>query len=114
MLAVILVVTAQANCGAVFDKYTDYSNSKNEEVSNGQYPTNLTSGTDSEVSDPVEKEKRIIKDIEFYGLNSIAEQELREKMQMKQGGDYSRNLLQTDLKAIYETGYFTSCKRFYC
>ena len=131
MLAVILVVTAQANCGAVddvwgnmgltdeavqynnnyantvFDKYTDYSNSKNEDVSNGQYPTNLTSGTDSEVSDPVEKEKRIIKDIEFYGLNSIAEQELREKMQMKQGGDYSRNLLQTDLKAIYETGYFT-------
>ena len=84
MLAVILVVTAQANCGAVddvwgnmgltdeavqynnnyantvFDKYTDYSNSKNEDVSNGQYPTNLTSGTDSEVSDPVEKEKRII------------------------------------------------------
>ena len=131
MLAVILVMTAQAGCMAVddvwgnmgltdeavqynnnyantvFDKYTDYSNSKNEEASSGHYPTNLTSGTAPEISDPVEKEKRIIKDIEFYGLNSIAEQELREKMQMKKGGDYSRNLLQTDLKAIYETGYFT-------
>ena len=131
MLAVILVMTAQAGCMAVddvwgnmgltdeavqynnnyantvFDKYTDYSNSKNEEASSGHYPTNLTSGTAPEISDPVEKEKRIIKDIEFYGLNSIAEQELREKMQMKKGGDYSRNFLQTDLKAIYETGYFT-------
>ena len=49
----------------------------------------------------------MIKAIEFYGLNSIAQQELLEKMHMKEGGDYSRDLLQTDLKAIYETGYFT-------
>lgn len=52
-------------------------------------------------------QKRMIRDIEFYGLNSISQQELTEKMQMKSGSEYSKELLQKDLKAIYETGYFT-------
>jgi outer membrane protein insertion porin family len=79
----------------VFDKYNEGSKPSYE------LPTVQPS------SAAIDKEKRIIKDIEFYGLNSIAEQELIEKMQLKQGGEYSRDLLQTDLKMIYETGYFS-------
>lgn len=89
----------------VFDKYTNYTDTKTPEIDNKQYPTDLSSGTFS--NDPIDKEKKLIKDIEFYGLNSVAEQEIREKMQMQRGGEYSRDLLQTDLKMIYETGYFT-------
>lgn len=89
----------------VFDKYTNYSDNKTLEIKNGEYPTDLSSGTFS--NNPIEKEKKLIKEIEFYGLNSVAEQEIREKMQMQNGGEYSRDLLQTDLKMIYETGYFT-------
>lgn len=89
----------------VFDKYTNYTDTKTPEYNNKQYPTDLSSGTFSNA--PIEKEKKMIKDIEFYGLNSVAEQEIREKMQMQRGGEYSRDLLQTDLKMIYETGYFT-------
>ncbi len=43
------------------------------------------------------KKRKIISDIEFYGLNSITQEEIMEKMQMKQG-EYSRDLMQTDLK----------------
>ncbi|MFT8029288.1 POTRA domain-containing protein, partial [Salmonella enterica subsp. enterica serovar Enteritidis] len=58
-------------------------------------------------SESADNEKRTIKNIEFYGLNSISPQELTDKMQMKEGVEYSRELLQSDLKVIYETGYFT-------
>lgn len=129
LLAVILVITAQTSSMAVddvwggmglsddavqynnnyantvFDKYTNSSDNKTPDYTQGKYPTNLTSPNSS--SDPIEKEKRLIKEIEFYGLNSITQQELMEKMKMQQGNEYSRDLLQTDLKTIYETGYFT-------
>ena len=68
--------------------------------------TNSTQKTLSSET-PIEKEQRLIRDIEIYGLNSVAEHEIREKIQMKQGGTYSRDLLQTDLKTIYQMGYFT-------
>jgi outer membrane protein insertion porin family len=90
----------------VFDKYTNYSQTPAPQYSQGSYPTNLTSAT-VEPSEAIDKEKRLIKDIEFYGLNSITEQELMEKMKMQRGTEYSRDLLHTDLKTIYETGYFT-------
>ena len=66
-----------------------------------------TSQTQTSSETSADKELRLIKDIEIYGLNSVAEQEIREKIQMKQGGTYSRDLLQTDLKTIYQMGYFT-------
>ncbi len=89
----------------VFDKYTDYSKNPAPTVNNGKYPTDLT-GTKETVS-ASDTEKRTIKNIEFYGLNSVSQDELLEKMQMKQGETYSRDMLQSDLKAIYETGFFT-------
>ena len=90
----------------VFDKYTNYSNSNPEtsDYSKGDYPANFSQQT---MGLPDTTEKRIIKDIEFYGLNSISEQELLGKMQLRKGENYSRELLQADLKTIYETGYFT-------
>ena len=45
-----------------------------------------TSQTQTSSETPVDKELRLIKDIEIYGLNSVAEHEIREKIQMKQGG----------------------------
>ena len=132
MLALILAMTAQTHslavddvwggmglsdeavqynnnyANTVFDKYTNYSDSekKTPDYPSGQYPTNLSSPNISS-SAPADKEKRTIKKIEFYGLNSITPQELLEKMQMKEGGEYTRETLQSDLKTIYETGYFT-------
>lgn len=86
-------------------------NEKPEEIKTNDYPTNFSSDSEttpySEEKSPIEKEKKLVKDIEFYGLNSITQQELMEKMHLKQGGDFSRDLLQTDLRAIYETGYFS-------
>lgn len=89
----------------VFDKYTNIQNPEAPDYSKGEYPTNLTTPKTSKNN--ADKEQRIIKQIEFYGLNSITPQELTEKMQMKEGGIYSREALQTDLKTIYQTGYFT-------
>ncbi|MCM1338231.1 MAG: BamA/TamA family outer membrane protein [Muribaculaceae bacterium] len=88
----------------VFDKYTNTS-------TEGDSPKFNMTPADFSLpavkSDPIEKEKRLIKAIEFYGLNSISPDELLEKIKMRNGEEYSRDLLQTDLKAIYETGYFT-------
>lgn len=89
----------------VFDKYTNSSDSKTPNYSENKYPTDLSSKKSQ--NNQIDKEKKTIKDIEFYGLNSITQQELMEKMQMKQGGEYTRNSMQADLKTIYETGYFT-------
>jgi len=88
----------------VFDKYTNYSDSKTPEYSQGKYPTNFSSNTASAKDD---KEHKTIREIEFYGLNSVGQDEILEKMQMKEGGEYTRALMQADLKAIYDTGYFT-------
>ena len=89
----------------VFDKYTNYSDSSTPKINNGQYPTDFSGSQIS--ADSSDKENRKIKKIEFYGLNSVSSQELTDKMQMKEGGNYSREMLQSDLKALYDTGYFT-------
>ncbi len=63
--------------------------------------------TSSDASNYVDKEHKPIKDIEFYGLNSIPKDEILSIMQMKAGTEYTKNKLQSDLKEIYDTGYFT-------
>jgi len=54
-----------------------------------------------------DKENRTIKSIEFFGLNSLPQDEILSQMKMKVGEPYSRSDMQDDLKAIYETGYFS-------
>lgn len=93
----------------IFDKYTSYTenqNSNTPDYTQGKYPTDLSSQSSSG-NTSLDKENKTIKNIEFYGLNSITPQELLEKMQMKQGSEYTRSKMQSDLKTIYETGYFT-------
>lgn len=93
----------------IFDKYTSYTenqNSNTPDYTQSKYPTDLSSQSSSG-NTSLDKENKTIKNIEFYGLNSIPPQELLEKMQMKQGSEYTRSKMQSDLKTIYETGYFT-------
>lgn len=88
----------------VFEKYTTPSNNQTPDISTKQYPTNLSTQT---TTSSVSKENKTIKNIEFYGLNSVPQSEITDKMQMKAGEEYTREKMQTDLKTIYETGYFT-------
>lgn len=88
----------------VFEKYTTPSDNKTPDISTKQYPTNLSTQT---TSSSVSKENKTIKNIEFYGLNSVPQSEITDKMQMKAGEEYTREKMQADLKTIYETGYFT-------
>lgn len=88
----------------VFEKYTTPSNNQTPDISIKQYPTNLSTQT---TTSSVSKENKTIKNIEFYGLNSVPQSEITDKMQMKAGEEYTREKMQADLKTIYETGYFT-------
>lgn len=88
----------------VFEKYTTPSNNQTPDISTKQYPTNLSTQT---TTSSVSKENKTIKNIEFYGLNSVLQSEITDKMQMKAGEEYTREKMQADLKTIYETGYFT-------
>lgn len=88
----------------VFEKYTTPSNNQTPDISTKQYPTNLSTQT---TTSSMSKENKTIKNIEFYGLNSVPQSEITDKMQMKAGEEYTREKMQADLKTIYETGYFT-------
>lgn len=88
----------------VFEKYTTPSNNQTPDISTKQYPTNLSTQT---TTSSESKENKTIKNIEFYGLNSVPQSEITDKMQMKAGEEYTREKMQADLKTIYETGYFT-------
>ncbi len=69
--------------------------------------TNRFSSTIDESGISQNKEHKIIRDIQFYGLNAVSQNELLSKMEMKQGGEYTRDMIEKDLKSIYEMGYFT-------
>ncbi|MBR2525234.1 BamA/TamA family outer membrane protein [bacterium] len=51
--------------------------------------------------------KMYIKDIEITGANVVKPEYILEKMQLHSGDAYNRDLLQTDLKRIYQTGFFS-------
>lgn len=53
------------------------------------------------------KEERIIRDIELYGVNALSPEDILAKMTLQKGSAYSRDLVQTDLRAIYQLGYFS-------
>ena len=52
-------------------------------------------------------EKRTIKGIEILGNNVIDTATILEQMKIQKGDIYSRELIQQDLKSIYQLGYFT-------
>ena len=112
-IAIILVALAQTGGYAIDDIWggfgiaEDAAKPKNSDSGN-KYPANLTpSRINQDLQATNDTDHRTIKGIEFYGLNSVSQEELLEKIQMKEGGTYSKEILQADLRTIYETGYFT-------
>ena len=53
------------------------------------------------------KDQRIIQDIELYGINALNPEDILSKMTLQKGSVYSRDLVQADLKTIYQLGYFS-------
>ena len=52
-------------------------------------------------------DKRTIKNIEILGNNVIDKSLILQQMKLQESDTYSRELIQRDLKAIYQLGYFT-------
>lgn len=48
-----------------------------------------------------------IKDIEVVGTNVIMPQTILTRMRLQRGDEYNRDLIQNDLKSIYQMGFFT-------
>ena len=71
-----------------------------------QITTDETPMTSASVS-ATNKDKRVIKNIEFVGNNIVDQSLILQQMKLQVGDNYSRELVQRDLKAIYEMGYFT-------
>jgi len=71
----------------------------------GENPS--SSETEIDYESVTTKEQKLIKDIEIHGLNTVAQDVVLQELQMQIGDAYSRDILQTDLKKIYELGFFT-------
>lgn len=63
--------------------------------------------TDSDNEQALNKEEKIIKEIELYGVNALDPTDILQKMLLQKGSAYKRDIVQTDLKAIYQLGYFS-------
>jgi len=48
-----------------------------------------------------------IKDIDIEGTNAIKPEYILNRLQLQRGDEYSRDLIQNDLKNIYQTGFFS-------
>lgn len=53
------------------------------------------------------KEAVYIKDIQIEGVNAVKPEYIMNRIKLQRGDEYSRNLIQNDLKNIYQMGYFT-------
>lgn len=51
--------------------------------------------------------EKTVKDIEIIGANVTNPQDILDLMTLKKGASYNRDMLQRDLKAIYQLGFFT-------
>ena len=81
------------------------SEQKSDEVKKETESTELHSESDAEQA--VNKEEKIIKDIELYGLNALSPEDILAKMTLQKGSAYKRDIVQTDLRTIYQLGYFS-------
>ena len=62
-------------------------------------------------ADEIYSDKRMIRDIEIYGVNAINPNDILEKMTLQSGSEYDRDMIQADLKTIYQLGYFAENMR---
>lgn len=115
LIALLLVIMCPLQCSA---KGSFWGSSADSEVHDLQTPTatqttiDETPMTSASVSTTAtNSEKKKIKNIEFVGNNVIDKSLILEQMKLQAGDNYSRELVQRDLKAIYEMGYFTENMR---
>lgn len=54
---------------------------------------------------------RVIRDIEVHGLNVVEPEVVLQKLNLKKGDNFDRNVIQNDMRNIYQTGYFTEKMR---
>ncbi len=74
--------------------------------------TPTASGAVHKTTSSTEKtDKRTIKNIEILGNNVIDTSLILQQMKLQQGDIYNRELVQRDLKSIYQLGYFTENMR---
>ncbi len=78
-------------------------------LQNTETPTQVESPDVStyETNDAMPNETVYIQDIEFAGNKLINNSTLMKEMKMQAGDVYSREMVQQNLKAIYDMGYFT-------
>ena len=88
---------------------TNESGFQTPTATQSSYDSPMTSASVSTTTNT--NEKRKIKNIEFVGNNVIDKSLLLQQMKLQAGDTYSRELVQRDLKAIYEMGYFTENMR---
>lgn len=74
---------------------------------NTDTPPTVSGTVDKTTSTDEKTNKRTIKNIEILGNNVIDKSLILQQMKLQQGDAYSRELIQRDLKAIYQLGYFT-------
>jgi outer membrane protein insertion porin family len=72
----------------------------------GEEPAVSTSVTKTD-NTQISKEKKLNKDIEIHGTSAIDPEVVMTKINLQRGDEYSRDMVQMDLKSIYELGYFT-------
>lgn len=115
LIALLLVIMCPLQCNA---KGSFWGSSADSEVHDLQTPTATQTTIDespmtsaSVSTTATNSEKKKIKNIEFVGNNVIDKSLILEQMKLQAGDNYSRELVQRDLKAIYEMGYFTENMR---
>lgn len=75
------------------------------------YKDESAAGKLSGASAQNEQGGRIVKDIEIHGLNVVSPETVLSKMSLKKGDKFDRSAIQTDLRNIYQMGYFTEKMR---
>lgn len=65
----------------------------------------------AQASSDKEENPSIIKAVEIYGLNVVDTETILQKINLKKGDKFDREIIQNDLKNIYNTGYFTEKMR---
>ncbi|MBQ8167859.1 BamA/TamA family outer membrane protein, partial [bacterium] len=98
-----MVLAFPLNALAIGDLWGDKS--IDPDVQDVQQSTELHA--DSTPQQALNKEEKIIKDIELYGVNALDPVDILQKMTLQKGSAYKRDIVQTDLKAIYQLGYFS-------
>lgn len=108
IIALFLVLAFPLNAFAIGDLWGNKSIDPDvQEVQETTEPEKSELHADTTPEQAVNKEQKIVKAIELYGVNALSPEDILAKMTLQKGSAYSRDIVQTDLKAIYQLGYFS-------